>query len=41
LEPRLEIKPDDIQAILEEVAKVDPRARQVKVDDLIDRRYLD
>jgi hypothetical protein len=41
LEPRLEIKPDDIQAILEEVAKVDPRAGQVKVDDLIDRLYLD
>ena len=41
MEPRLEIKPDDIRAILEEVAKVDPRAGQVKVDDLIDRRYLD
>ena len=41
MEPRLEIKPDDIQAILEEVAKVDPRAKQVKVEDLIDRRYLD
>jgi NitT/TauT family transport system substrate-binding protein len=41
LEPRLEIKPEGIQAILEEVAKVDPRAKQVKVDDLIDRRYLD
>ena len=41
LEPRLEIKPDGIQAILEEVAKVDPRAKQVKAEELIDRRYLD
>ena len=31
----------EAQAILEEVAKVDPRAKQVKVEDLIDRRYLD
>jgi hypothetical protein len=41
LEPKLEIKPEGIQAILEEVAKVDPRAKQLKVDDLIDRHYLD
>jgi len=41
LEPRLEIKPEGIKAILEEVAKVDPRAKQVKVEDLIDRRYLE
>ena len=41
MEPRLEIKPEGIQAILEEVVKVDLRAKQVKVEDLIDRRYLD
>ncbi len=41
LEPRLEIRPEGIQAILEEVARVHPRAKNVKVDDLVDRRYLD
>lgn len=41
LEPRMEIKHEALQAILEEVAQVDPRAKKVKVQDLIDRRYLD
>ena len=41
LEQRLDIRSEGIQEILEEVAKADPRARQVKADDLIDRRYLD
>jgi len=41
LEPRLAIAPEGFQAILEEVAKVDPRAKKIKVDDLVDRRYLD
>jgi len=27
--------------MLEEVSQVDPRAKKVKVQDLIDRRYLD
>jgi ABC-type nitrate/sulfonate/bicarbonate transport system substrate-binding protein len=41
LEPRLEVKPEGIQAILDEVAKVDPRAKNIKAESLIDRRYLD
>ena len=41
VEPRLEIRPEGIQGILDEVAKVDPRARKVKAEDLIDRRYVD
>ncbi|MBI4522509.1 MAG: ABC transporter substrate-binding protein [Deltaproteobacteria bacterium] len=41
IEPRLEIKPEGIQAILEEVSEIDSRARKVKPQDLIDRRYLD
>lgn len=41
LEPRLEIRPEAFQGILDEVAKVDPRARKVKPEDLIDRRYID
>lgn len=41
LEPRLEIKAEGFQAILDEVAKVDARAKKVKPDDLINRRYLD
>lgn len=41
LEQRLDIRPEGIRAILEEVAKVEPRAKQVKIDELVDRRYLD
>ena len=41
LEPRLVLKDEAIQAMLEEVSQVDPRAKKVKVQDLIDRRYLD
>lgn len=41
LEPKLEIRPEAIQSILDEVAKIDPRARKVKPEDLIDRRYID
>ncbi len=41
LEPRLLMKPEAFQAILDEVAKVDPRARKVKPEDLIDNRYVD
>ncbi len=41
LEPRLDIKLEGVQAVLEEVAKVDPRAKKVKAEDLVDRRYLD
>ncbi|MBI4523476.1 MAG: NrtA/SsuA/CpmA family ABC transporter substrate-binding protein [Deltaproteobacteria bacterium] len=41
LEPRLEIKLEALQAILEEVAQIDARAKKVKPQDLIDSRYLD
>jgi len=41
LEPRLAIKPESLQSILDEVVKVDPRAKKVKPEDLIDRRYID
>ena len=41
LEPRLEIKPIAIQATLDEIAKTDPRAKQLKAEQLIDRRFLE
>jgi ABC-type nitrate/sulfonate/bicarbonate transport system substrate-binding protein len=41
LEPRLAIKTDALEAILEEVAQVDPRAKKVKPHELVDTRYLD
>ena len=41
LEPRLDLKAEAFKAILDEVAEIDPRARKVKPEDLIDRRYLD
>jgi len=41
LEHRLDIKPIAIQATLDEIAKTDPRAKQVKAEQLIDRRFLE
>lgn len=41
LEPRLEIRAEGLQAILDEVAASEPRARLVNPQQLIDRRYLD
>ena len=41
LAPRMEIKLEALQAILDEVAQSDPRAKKVKPEDLVDRRYLD
>lgn len=41
LEPRLVIKNEALQAILDEVAQTDPRAKKVKPQELIDTRYLD
>jgi NitT/TauT family transport system substrate-binding protein len=40
MEPRLEFKAEAFQAIIDEVAKVDPRAKKVRPTDLIDQRYL-
>lgn len=41
LETRLEINPEGFQAILDEVSRIDPRAKKIKPEDLIDRRLLD
>jgi ABC-type nitrate/sulfonate/bicarbonate transport system substrate-binding protein len=41
LEPRLALKLDSVQAILDEVASTDARAKKVKPQDLVDSRYLD
>jgi hypothetical protein len=37
LEPRLTIRPEAFQAVLDDVAQIDPRAKKVKPDDIIDR----
>jgi NitT/TauT family transport system substrate-binding protein len=41
LEPRMELKLEALQAILDDVAQVDPRAKQIKAAELYDRRFLD
>lgn len=41
LEPRMAIKPKALQAILDEVAEIDSRAKKIKPLDLIDTRFLD
>jgi len=41
LEPRLVIKTEALQAILDELSATDPRAKKVKPQELIDNRYLD
>lgn len=41
LEPRLVIKAEALQATLEEVAPVDPRAKNVKPQELVDMRYVE
>ena len=41
LEPRLAIKMESLQAILDEAAATDARAKKVKPQDLVDSRYLD
>ncbi len=41
LEPRMTIKPEAIQSTLDEIAPVEPRAKTVKPQELIDTRYLD
>jgi NitT/TauT family transport system substrate-binding protein len=40
MEPRLELKAPAIQPMIEEVAKTNPRANDIKPQDLMDRRYL-
>jgi NitT/TauT family transport system substrate-binding protein len=41
LEPRLAIKPEGLQSTLDEIAPTDPRAKTVKPEEMVDRRYLD
>jgi ABC-type nitrate/sulfonate/bicarbonate transport system substrate-binding protein len=41
LEPRLAIHTDSVQAMIEDVAQTDPRAKKVKAQEMIDTRYLD
>lgn len=41
LEPRLELKMEALQAIFDDVAQVDPRAKKVKAQDVVDFRYIE
>lgn len=41
LEPRLDIKPEAVQATLEEISPIEPRAKNIQPEQLIDRRYLE
>jgi ABC-type nitrate/sulfonate/bicarbonate transport system substrate-binding protein len=41
LEPRLVIKMESLQAILDEIAPTDARAKKIKPQELVDYRYLD
>ena len=41
LERRLEFKNEAFQAIIDETGKVDARAKKIKPQDLVDRRFLD
>jgi NitT/TauT family transport system substrate-binding protein len=41
LEPRLVIKMESLQAILDEIAPTDARAKKVKPQELVDNRYVD
>ena len=41
LEPRLELKLAGIQSTLDEIAPIDPRAKTVKPQEMVDTRYLD
>ncbi|HEX2385460.1 MAG TPA: ABC transporter substrate-binding protein [Candidatus Binatia bacterium] len=41
LESRLAMSTESIQAMIEDVAQTDPRAKKVKAQELIDTRYID
>jgi hypothetical protein len=40
LEPRLTIRPEAFQAVIDDVAPGDPRTKKIKPEDFIDRRFL-
>ena len=41
LEPRLAVREESLQAILEDMAQTDPRAKKIKPQELTDTRYLE
>ena len=41
LENNLDLNLEGLQAILDEVSRVDPRAKKIKTEELMDRRFLD
>ena len=41
LESNLDLNNEGLQAILDEVSRVDARAKKIKAEDLVDRRFLD
>jgi len=41
LEPRLALKLEGIQSTLDEIAPIEPRAKNVKPQEMIDTRYLE
>ena len=41
MEPRLEFKTESFQAIIDETAKIDPRAKKLRPQDVVDRTFLD
>ncbi len=41
LEPRLAVKLEGLQAILDEISPTEPRAKNVKPQEMVDTRYLD
>jgi ABC-type nitrate/sulfonate/bicarbonate transport system substrate-binding protein len=41
LEPRLAVRAEALQAMIEDVAQTDPRAKKIKPPELVDTRYLD
>jgi NitT/TauT family transport system substrate-binding protein len=41
LEPRLSLRVEPYQAILDDIAKTDTRAKKVKAEEMMDSRYLD
>jgi hypothetical protein len=41
LEKNLELNNDGLQSILDEVSRTDPKAKKIKAEDLVARRFLD
>jgi hypothetical protein len=41
MEPRMQFRMESLQAILDETAKTDPRAKKLKPEDVIDTSFLE